>query len=493
MDSSQDESEETVSNTIDKFMKEYEEAQWLCKRVAKITVELCHAGFKTVPELKYRIDSRVKETDSLMKKLIANNSKSPYPNDAAIKNDIVDIVGIRIRHYFPKDLPMIEAVLENKFHVVGVKHHPLRYGVRESKRMPKKAITYEYKFDGYTARHYHVQLYNKSLMKGYPGNAIEIQVVSALAHVWSEVEHDIVYKADKLRETEREERLLDALNGLVKSGDVILEEIQSVMAARSSFESEELRNKYELGAYLLQGIQGPNTSLVKANETSALYRLLSALKKSKKTDVAQKIIELHLNEDDDKTRRKVRKCFEPFETGAAMYMINNILLSMGDVEIERAAQSAEENAEDECFYKCKVVISSLIWFHKLFPEEGKMIPRIWTEFGNVELALDWTLSSIVPSQILLRDDLNSEDRKTASSNLQSLWDVFHLSNDRTLQFVFKMSRIGVWRQLPKDLSHLQSLRTLIMEWERGPVPSPISRQGTSQSLIGGVQRSTSGF
>jgi ppGpp synthetase/RelA/SpoT-type nucleotidyltranferase len=59
---------------------------------------------------------------------------------------------------------------------------------------------------------------------------IEIQVASVLMHAWAERDHDLVYKTLTSGPASREERcLLDATNGLVHTGEVFLQQLQTAM------------------------------------------------------------------------------------------------------------------------------------------------------------------------------------------------------------------------------------------------------------------------
>ncbi|MGG3797714.1 hypothetical protein [Metabacillus fastidiosus] len=98
--------------------------------------------------------------------------------------------------------------------------------------------------------------------KRYGTAQIEIQVASVLMHAWSEVEHDLAYKPFSGQLSESEYAILDELNGLVLSGEIALERLQSAVKERISKQNSGFRNHYELSAFLYDVIkhQFPNTS-----------------------------------------------------------------------------------------------------------------------------------------------------------------------------------------------------------------------------------------
>lgn len=91
---------------------------------------------------------------------------------------------------------------------------------------------------GYRAMHYRVPMKKDERSKNYnwqKDDQVEVQVVSALTHAWAEVGHDIMYKSlAHGRPTLEEERILDALNGLIQSGDLLLEQFQKMYIRRTA-------------------------------------------------------------------------------------------------------------------------------------------------------------------------------------------------------------------------------------------------------------------
>jgi len=73
------------------------------------------------------------------------------------------------------------------------------------------------------------------------GDRVEIQVVSALGNAWAEAGHDVLYKTHAYGEpTVTEHRILDALNGLVRSGELLLEQFHEAFMRRTKTKWEHL-------------------------------------------------------------------------------------------------------------------------------------------------------------------------------------------------------------------------------------------------------------
>jgi ppGpp synthetase/RelA/SpoT-type nucleotidyltranferase len=65
---------------------------------------------------------------------------------------------------------------------------------------------------------------------------VEIQVVSALSHPWAEVSYDMLYKGLSYGPppAAEEYRILDTLNGLIVSGDALMEQYGDLVSRRTT-------------------------------------------------------------------------------------------------------------------------------------------------------------------------------------------------------------------------------------------------------------------
>jgi ppGpp synthetase/RelA/SpoT-type nucleotidyltranferase len=165
-----------------------------------------------------------------------------------IRNDIVDLAGVRAALYFPGDRATFDKLVTAAFVIVGKKDFP-------QAGKPRREGA---RFDGYQATHYRVTLKEDDLpepQRRYSSAMVEIQVASVLMHAWAEVEHDLIYKPLSGEMSEDELAILDELNGLVHSGEIALERLQRAVEARVARGGATFTNHYELAAFLYEELK----------------------------------------------------------------------------------------------------------------------------------------------------------------------------------------------------------------------------------------------
>src|SRR5690606_41926303 len=86
-------------------------------------------------------------------------------------------------------------------------------------------------------------------------------------HAWEEVEHDLVYKPYSGNLSKEEVSILDEINGMVLSGEIALERLQSAMAERTKRKSD-ITNKYELTNFLVSAFDKEHKNKIKIGDTS---------------------------------------------------------------------------------------------------------------------------------------------------------------------------------------------------------------------------------
>lgn len=233
-------------NVIDDFIRQYNKEfdyyQKLSQIVAnKIEDQLFKRGLKAI------VTYRAKRPDRLKDKLVKRNEEKQYKTVEDIFKDIVDLAGIRVSLYFPSEREIIDEIINELFHIEKTKNFP------SAAHTPK----YTKRFSGYWASHYRVKLKEESLTKRYLDTLAEIQVASVLMHAWSEVEHDLVYKPFSGDLSKEELAILDEINGLVLTGEIALERLQSAMADRTR-QKKNITDKFELTNYLISSIMSRN-------------------------------------------------------------------------------------------------------------------------------------------------------------------------------------------------------------------------------------------
>ncbi|MEI7084764.1 RelA/SpoT domain-containing protein [Pectobacterium versatile] len=233
------------NRSIDIFMsryrKEYDFYNNLAKKACEqLENELVSAGVRAI------VSHRAKGIDSLKRKIEKRNSDSgskPYGSADDIYKDIVDLSGVRVALYFPADMDIVESIIEKNFSITNIKEFP-----RDSTQNKDNESIYSKRFSGYAAKHFRVCLMGNDRYS--KDHKIEIQVASVLMHAWSEVEHDLIYKPSQGKLSKEELMILDEINGLVISGNIALERLQSAGAERVAESNYEFKNHYDLSLFI---------------------------------------------------------------------------------------------------------------------------------------------------------------------------------------------------------------------------------------------------
>lgn len=151
------------------------------------------------------IEHRVKTEESLIEKLGRKGDK--YKN----LEDITDLVGLRIITFYSDDVDKVAAIVKNL------------YVVDWDNSVDKRKL-HELTSFGYNSLHYICHL-KEGPLSGIP---FELQMRTALQHVWSSIEHDIGYKgAVKLPPEYR--RQFSRLAGMLELADNEFSQLRTTM------------------------------------------------------------------------------------------------------------------------------------------------------------------------------------------------------------------------------------------------------------------------
>lgn len=250
-----------INDFLKQYNKEYDYYQKLSQIVAsKIEDQLSNRGIKAI------VSFRAKKPDRLFDKLIKRNESKKYKTVTEIYDDIVDLSGVRISLYFPSERELLDEIINDIFDV------KIKKVFSSETHKPK----HEKRFSGYWATHYRVNIKDSSsLTNRYLDSTTEIQVASVLMHAWSEVEHDLVYKPYSGDLSKEELAILDEINGLVLSGEIALERLQSAMAERTE-KTNKIDDKYELTNYIYNRFK--NNDKIKLGNTFFINNLIKSNK-----------------------------------------------------------------------------------------------------------------------------------------------------------------------------------------------------------------------
>ena len=258
-----------IDDFIKQYNKEFDFYQKLSQIVSsKIEDQLIKRGIKAI------VTHRAKRPDRLKDKLAKRNEEKKYNTVEEIYQDIVDLAGIRVSLYFPSERNIIDEVINELFNVVKTKTFP------DGGHTPK----HEKRFSGYWATHYRIKLKEDISTKRYLETISEVQVASVLMHAWSEVEHDLVYKPFSGDLSKEELAILDEINGLVLSGEIALERLQSAMSERTR-KQNEIKDKYELTNFILSNLGKESLDKLKLGDTFLLNNYLNTNRKVDVNDI----------------------------------------------------------------------------------------------------------------------------------------------------------------------------------------------------------------
>lgn len=245
---------------VDNFIQygySYEHYNALAKRakslIEKKLLEVNKKKDANQEEVQAKLTHRAKTTKSLGEKLRVRNQDHQYQDASEILEDVKDLAGVRIMLYTPNKAQRkrVKEIIKTIWKEVEEKPHGDPVSARVAATIPddddsedgRAALDGEAK---YVAKHlgYQAFHYRARMLKGHgkgdssyewkPHDWVEIQVVSALGHAWAEAGHDVMYKTYAYgRPTTTELRILDALNGLITSGDLLLEQFRESVTKRT--------------------------------------------------------------------------------------------------------------------------------------------------------------------------------------------------------------------------------------------------------------------
>ncbi|RSM03122.1 hypothetical protein CDV31_010606 [Fusarium ambrosium] len=231
------------------FVDNYD--QGFYTQVAEIAEERCRKVLTEggIPAI---ITSRAKRPDRLLEKLKGRDNEKNYQTQEDIKKDLVDLAGVRIALYFPSQRREVELLMLKVFANVDVKRLA---GHTCDSTLTEEDGQYRNEFAGYRATHLRLELGTDRLPEDqlkYAGSKIEIQVASLLMHAWSEVEHDLAYKTLNGALSVEEVRMLDGINGLMRTGEVMLGQLKASMETRIANQTRPFGTHFEVGTFLQQ-------------------------------------------------------------------------------------------------------------------------------------------------------------------------------------------------------------------------------------------------
>ncbi len=199
------------------------------------------------------ITSRLKERDSLNKKIDIKNGKY------RTLSEITDIAGVRIITYYADDVDKIVDLVEKEFLV-------------DRENTIDKRMSLEPDRFGYCSVHYVVGLNQERIRlkeyRAYDGLKCEIQIRTVLQHAWAEIEHDLGYKSE-IAVPQDTRRNFSRLAGLLEIADKEFLEIREKLTAYKVEIKERIRENdfvdTDLDAVLIDELISSNEDLIQIN------------------------------------------------------------------------------------------------------------------------------------------------------------------------------------------------------------------------------------
>ncbi|XDG10333.1 hypothetical protein ABKA04_009948 [Annulohypoxylon sp. FPYF3050] len=244
--------------------------------------ELCQRLFNPGTTFPTQISARTKTLGSLRKKVqqqaikFSEEESKKFTKDEALdklQQAITDYAGVRILVYFPGDVPKVVKAIEGS---ETLTIETTRFSSTQSRTVrdrsdlrpddyprgdwhsdSKGGMDQYWRNSGYRAIHIHVKFkdeeafkqlrhprtrYTKTAFDRVREKLTEIQITTIVMHVWSQVEHDIIYKKPpELLLTASMNRMIDGINGLSTTSEILLEQL----ARNLKDANEEVQNNNE--------------------------------------------------------------------------------------------------------------------------------------------------------------------------------------------------------------------------------------------------------
>ncbi len=260
------------ASLVERFVADFRRHWESYRQLARESAERCES-LLLEQGLQGIVTFRAKSPERLRHKLSRREAARgrPYRDVAEIREDVVDLAGVRIALYFPDDREVLDALISRSFDLVGRKVHA---GDRPDMG------DYEARFSGYWATHYRVHAPAAS-----PASVVEIQVASVLMHAWSHVAHDLVYKPLAGTLSWSEYALLDQINGLMLAGETALEQLHKAIRARLRRHDAPLTDHFELGAWLTRWTRLAGREDVALGRVDRLFVLLREIERTRPSQI----------------------------------------------------------------------------------------------------------------------------------------------------------------------------------------------------------------
>ena len=252
--------DEKVRTCVNNILDNYAKTQQLYEELVKLTREECEKLLENIhgkdnkKGIKGVVQGRTKKYESLKEKLDGLKDLEEDPNKAPNfrewvsddKNDIYehpemgDIAGVRIGLYFPDDVLRVAQKIEEHFDrkwlfgtVTGGRDAIKGRNMDIEKHLDGRwcsqgpdGTVEHWEHYGYKSWQAVVE-WKKPLPEHLKSLRVEIQVGTVVTQAWAEVQHNIIYKKSTgILSTPSMKRMIDSINGLAITTDIMLRELE---------------------------------------------------------------------------------------------------------------------------------------------------------------------------------------------------------------------------------------------------------------------------
>ncbi|KAF4624018.1 hypothetical protein G7Y89_g14156 [Cudoniella acicularis] len=453
---------ESTNDPIASFVSDWVHTQYFYSEAASLAHDLCET-LLTSNGIRAIVTHRVKQGNRLETKLRdrARHQGKNYKNSNDIRDDIVDLAGVRIALYFPSDREKIGNIMRNAF--ADVKHKV--FPEEEDRAMsvvstPSTSISgFRQRFQGYSADHYRVRMKVENLAMKKPREdfqksnpVIEIQVASVLMHAWAEIDHDLVYKTLTSGPASREElRLLDATNGLVHTGEVLLQQLQTAMDTRVEYQKESFKDQFELQSFLRTQIKATRKN-ASMEHLDILFLVLKLLDLNSPWKLGEKLEGLVISSKSSDSIaltviERVLGLLEQKEDSSGDTFLHSRLIDVDDLKVDKRQSKyyvVDSSTRDKVLDEREILERAVhIADIMRFPQKSILVmDGMPTKFRHfLELYHSIHFATVQP-----RGDISKSKKwmmERSFNEMNPLWTWFERNEDILFRVAFQLARLSL--------------------------------------------------
>ncbi|OOQ83434.1 hypothetical protein PEBR_34542 [Penicillium brasilianum] len=452
-----------ADSAVRSFYNQYIERKPLYEKILMAVKKKCRHTLAE-NEISHFIESRVKDHQSLWKKLDQRKVGAQYSSVKNIEDDIVDICGVRIIFHYMTDQHKIKALLESIFHIQDVKIHS---GGREHPQNPPNDIWgYQIRLPDYIGTHYRCfvksEIFSEyfedlSVADVIAGTMIEVQVRSIMDDIWARYAH-CIYKSEGPSHERQQSMLEDLRLGLegVRNVTIKMQKFALLEEERSNrkFETNEevgrcFRELIEAD-YKLKFIDHTGAS------SEALKSLLESIGKNTPVSLYELIKRYDFSDGPGSEYEKVKGLYRPMEFNIVLYLIDRVLLchnSQDETILETEAVPAKR--------KMEIIMSTILWMSKLLQSPWSWIMKLAStpSQDSPREGLFWLSLARQRGILTNRRHLNDDDKAI----LDDLWNLFKNHDGRPIKLAFAMSSRGMIRDVVSERQEVNRAIEALLE------------------------------